>query len=153
MYALNKNIVSIYPNYDTIYITDLKNNKTFKREILNLDFIAPKSYNIAKKNDNAYNTKYELENFRYQSFCYLEKSKEYILFYSKPIQKKYPTFNDQYYYYIVLDTLFNLSNYTELKRYFYHPDCRLIKNDSIIFLPILKESFLDEKPLILYSIN
>lgn len=156
IYTTNtKKIFSMYNCFDTIYIYDIQKDIVEKKiKINNKDYIQPEKWDYQKwlnhePDFNSYDTKYTLQNFKYQAIYYNPLTNHFLLYYVTHTKT-----NDQNLKLLVLDENFNQCAYYEfLDKYFFSHSFFIIPNKGIAMPLLIKEDKIHEKPITYHIYN
>jgi len=139
---VDRTIVLLYPNIDTLYTYNRNTKQENKIHISNPDFKTPTIYNTKNFMDFSYNAKYELANFRYEAVYFNELTKHYILIYKLPAENKdknkLSSYNDQHRYVLVLDNQFNTISRVRFERHYFEPANYFFIAEKGLAMPVFR---------------
>jgi hypothetical protein len=145
-------IVLVYPCFDSLYIVNKTTKALSKMIIGNLSYKlpAPWDYNqLFADTFNAYKTRYELKNFKYQAIIFNPNTRHYLLFYLEPSIDAY----SQPLKLLVLNNKFETIDYYTFNENFFHITNIVVIPNKGIALPIFPKDPEHEKNILYYIYN
>jgi hypothetical protein len=145
-------IVLLYPCFDSLYIVNKSTNVISKMKIGNLSYKLPAPWDYLQMftdTFNAYKTRYELKNFKYQAIIFNPKTRHYLLFYLKPSVDAY----SQPLKLLVLNNKFETIDYYTFNENFFHITNIVVIPNKGIALPIFPKDPEHEKNILYYIYN
>lgn len=148
-------IVNLFPCNNYVDVIDLNSKLTHKVNLQNQDYENPESFDTKKafvEYDTKYSTLHRLKGFYYNAIYYNFKTKQYYIFYKKPVNAKKPIEADMEFYYIITDNNLKTLSYHKLGKNFQMAPYKLEFNNNI-YLPKFKILYDEKNPLVLYNIT
>jgi hypothetical protein len=145
-------IVLVYPCFDSLYIVNKTTKYLSKMKIGNLSYKLPARWDyhqLFADTFNAYKSRYELQNFKYQAIVYSPNTHHYLLFYTEPSKDAFT----QPLKLLVLDSKFKTIDYYKFDEHFFNVTNLVVIPNKGIALPLYPKDPEHEKNILYYIYN